>query len=100
MAAPDEPTNAGEDREAEHPEESRPGVRGTSAEPPAREDAVNPSPDDAADPVWRAGHDRVVTHDHDQDLPGLNTWGAEAERAEVLDEDDLDESDEEPEANS
>jgi hypothetical protein len=45
---------------------------------------------DQQDPVWRVGHERVVTRDHGEDLPGLNTWGAEAESVEHVDDDDDD----------
>jgi hypothetical protein len=42
----------------------------------------------AGDPVWRAGHDRLVTHAQDEALPGLNTWGAEVESVEEVDDDE------------
>jgi hypothetical protein len=53
-----------------------------------RADPDAPSGRSPRDAVWRAGTERVVTRDRGGQLPGLNTWGAEDEEVEDVDDGD------------
>jgi hypothetical protein len=59
-------------------------------EPDAGEAGGESERTEGQDPVWRVGHERVVTRDHGGELPGLNTWGAESASVEQVDDEDDD----------